>query len=262
MQTAILSRIDRAAMKAIADYRRSIGLDSEATMTPALLEAKLAETAKRQAFHDIGAFVDGLRRWDLFVTATFRPIVRREANPRGLAKVELGLKHYAPLPLFREQQKNLTDLRARDFELRRISRSPSEGFVRRFFTNFRLKLQRELGTPVSYFTGFEASPLSGQNHFHALLGARGLEDVSRKELWQWLFDNAGRSLILPFERDRGAGWYLGLAYVGKRPLGWDFHVHGRSRLTRDSASGGGHDVATSAVMPRPFFHATLGRWHR
>jgi hypothetical protein len=250
-------------MRLIGDYRHSVGLEDSSTMSPDVLEAKITAAAKRQAFAALGAWIDRLRRWDIFVTCTFRPIVRRDSNRCGFARQELGLKDYARLPLFVDAEKSFRSLGARDFELRLVSRTPSENYVRGFFNRFRLKLQRDLGTPISFWTGFEAGPISGQNHFHALIGGRGLRDSRRTELWEWLHRHAGRSLVLPFEPDRGAGWYLALAYVGKRPLGWDCHVHGRSRLTRTpTVCGGGRDVVRSASMPRSFFHATCQRWHR
>jgi hypothetical protein len=263
MSHYIFSRLDCEAMQALANFRRLVGVDDGAMLTPAIVEAAIASTSKRQAFLEIGDFVDGLRRWDLFATVTFRPLVRREANPRGLARLELAVKNYERLPLFRGAEQNYPQLSCRDFEYRLASRTASENYVRGFFDRFRRKLQRDLGTPVSYFVGFEAGPSSGQNHFHALLGARGLRDIRRRDLWEWLHANAGRSLILPFERERGAGWYLAVGYVGKRPLGWDCHVHGRLRLRRKpTGNAGGRDVVPSADMERPFFHATCPRRHR
>jgi hypothetical protein len=263
MGAHMISQLDAQAMTAICENRYMTGIDSNPDVTPQQLEAKMAQTLKRQAFLDLGRWIDSLRRWDIFVTCTFRPIVRRESNARGFARLELALKNYARLPLFKDQEKLLYSLRARDFELRLASRTPSEGYVRAFFNRFRSKLRRDLGTPISYWTGFEAGPISGQNHFHSLLGARSLRELRRTELWDWLHRHSGRSLVLPFERERGAGWYLALAYVGKRPLGWDCHVHGRSRLTRTPAKcSGGHEVVLSADMARPFFHATCPRWHR
>ena len=249
---SLFFKLDLEAFAALRSYRRAIGLDDSAPV----------QLLPNQVFQEMGAWVDSLCRFDLFVTATFRPVTRRYANPRGLALVEGAALSEAPVTSM--DGPVLRGLSSTDFGIRLASHSPSRGYVEGFFHKFRRRLQRDLKSPVRYFVGFEAGRLSGANHFHALLGAARLRDSSRKELFEWLFKNAVRSLVLPFEPARGAGWYLAAAYVGKRPLGWDVHVPGRTHLIPrpSGAICGGHEVVRSAELPRPFFHMTHPRWHR
>jgi hypothetical protein len=243
----IFSKLDQEAHKALQDYRVAIGLEP------------VVEFARPPKIVEVGEWVDQLaleklgRPWDLFVTATFRPVVRRWKNPSGFAALETALVKGAG---------KLFVLTSADLTQRLASHSPSAGYVQRFFSKWIGELTQMLQTRVDFFVGFEAGTFSGANHFHALVGAEGLHDYSRHELWQDLYDTAGRSLVLPFDSGRGAGWYLAASYVGKKQLGWDVSVGNRALIQSRPARGDGQDLTLSAAMPREQFHSTLGRWHR
>jgi len=237
----IYAKLDQEAQKALQDYRLAIGLQP------------VSEFERPKKIVEIGGWVDGLRSWDLFVTTTFRSQIRRWKNSAGFAALETGIAKGA------ERRSTLS---SRDFTQRLASHTPSAGYVQRFFSGWVEGLTEKLRQRVDYFVGFEAGTQSGANHFHALLAADGLRDHSRRELWQDLFDSAGRSLVLPFDPGRGAGWYLAAAYVGKKQLGWDVRVGNRALVTSRPAPGGGRDLMPSPALPRSFFHSTLGSWHR
>jgi hypothetical protein len=237
----IYSKLDQEAQKALQDYRLAIGLPP------------VAEFERPKKIVEIGGWVDGVRSWDVFVTATFRPQVRRWKNPAGFAALETGIAKGA------ERRSTLS---SSDFTQRLASHTPGMGYVQRFFSAWVQGLTQRLLQRVDYFVGFEAGTQSGANHFHALIAADGLRDYSRTELWQDLFTSAGRSLVLPFDPGRGAGWYLAAAYVGKKQLGWDVSVGNRALIASRPIAGGGHDLTSSPALPRSSFHSTLGRWHR
>lgn len=241
------SRGDLEAHEALRKYRKSIGLEPELPSTPNRMLARM------------GQWIDGLAPWDLFVTATFRPVHRRWGNPRGFAGVETAVRNPRSISAFRT-------LRTGDYETRLASRSPSFQYVAGFFDRFIRSLETDLRCRLNYFVGFESGTTSGANHFHALISvsrSEGEFDFWRKGLWMWLYREAGRALILPFEKDRGAGWYLSMAYVGKRPLGWDVHIDGRTHRTRKPKPGGHLPTAfPSAHVQSDLFHLSLPRWHR
>jgi hypothetical protein len=245
----VFDKLDAAAFEALREYRRMIGL----------ADAVPTATQVSERFRITGRWLDTLALWDLFITATFRYRPRRLAGPGGLARVELvpsdGEYSRAALPG--------DSFPLKDFSLRSQVRPASENYVRHSFDRFRRFLQRTLHAPVSYDVGFEAGIISGQAHFHALLHARGLREVRRDELWRILYDNFGCALVLAFEPGRGAGWYFALAYVGKRSLGWDLHIAGRSHL-RNRPAIGGHapSIAPSANCERSFFRVHPRGWHR
>jgi hypothetical protein len=272
-QVQIYSRLDQEAQRSLQDYRVSIGLPA------------VAEFQRPPKIQQIGDWVDSLaykhlgRPWDIFGTGTFRPIVRRWRNPRGFAAIETSVK-----------DPSVVKLQASDFTERLASHSPSEEYVQRFFRTWiqRLseRLSEGLSNRVDYFVGFEAGPLSGANHFHALLAANGIlrqmsleaellrqyrergksaQDFARNEqllLWGYLYRTAGRSLILPFDPGRGAGWYIAAEYVGKKQLDWDISFEDGARPPRSPTKGGNSDLMKSAELGRDFYHMTLGRWHR
>lgn len=243
----VFSRQDLEAHEALRNYRLSIGLDPE------------LPRASNSVFLAQGEWIDRLAPWEMFITATFRPVRRRWGNPRGFAAVESIVTDAHRASMFRS-------LRSTDFQTSLASRSPSPQYVSGFFDRFIHSLQEDLKCRLSYFVGFEAAPLSGMNHFHALISTARADapfDFWRKGVWAWLHRQAGRSLVLPFEKDRGAGWYLAAAYVGKRPLGWDVHIHGRTHLMRRPNPGGHRlPVVPSAECPRDCFHLSLPKWHR
>jgi hypothetical protein len=243
----IYSRPDLEAHEALRTYRTSIGLAPELHGVP------------NPVFSKLGGWIDGLAPWEMFTTTTFRPVRRRWGNPRGFAAVENNVKDPRQISGFRT-------LRSTDFASSLASRSPSPLYVSGFFDRFISSLQRDFCCRLNYFVGFESGVTTGMNHFHALIStARGDAPFTfwRKGVWAWLHRHAGRSLVLPFEKDRGAGWYLAAAYIGKRPLGWDVHIHGRTHLTRRPKPGGhASPIAHSAECGRDFFHMTHTGWHR
>jgi hypothetical protein len=243
----VYSRMDLEAHEALRNYRISIGLEPELPSAP------------NPMFSKMGAWIDSLSPWDMFITTTFRPVPRRWGNPRGLAAMENKVKDIKQLSNFRT-------LRASDFDSSLASRSPSPMYVSGFFDRFIESLQKDCSCRLNYFVGFESGVMSGMNHFHALVSTARADapfDFWRKGIWRSLKREAGRSLVLPFEKDRGAGWYLAAAYVGKRPLGWDVHVYGRTHLTRRPKPGGhAAPVVPSAECRRDLFHMTHTGWHR
>ena len=90
---------------------------------------------------------------------------------------------------------------------------------------------------------------------------KSARDFSQNEgllLWGYLHRTAGRSLLLPFDPGRGAGWYVAAAYVGKKQLGWDVSVGDVARRPRSPTKGGSLDLMKSAEVGRDFYHMTLG----
>jgi hypothetical protein len=62
-------------------------------------------------------------------------------------------------------------------------------------------------------------------HFHFLCG--GIPNwVQRTDYWQWWFDHAGRNEIVPYEKERGAGYYMS-KYVGKEG---EIEIGGNTKL--------------------------------
>lgn len=251
------------------EYRISIGLPP------------VAEFQRPPRIMQIGEWVDHLsyqhlgKLWDLYVTGTFRPIVRRWRNPKGFAAVESHVDR-------KESRKR--NIEPRDIKERLASHSPSQGYVQRFFYDWTERLARGLQSRVDFFVGFEAGTLSGANHFHALLAANNLKQQMEREaklfhdakaagqstvefaankdllLWGYLHRTAGRSLVLPFDAGRGAGWYIAAAYVGKKQLGWDVSMGEHAASV--PVKGGAIDLTRSAALPREMYHNTLTRWHR
>ncbi len=245
----IFDKLDAQAFEALRQYRQMIGL----------AEPVATVTDVNERFRVMGAWLDGLAPWDIFMTATFRYRPRRLPGPGGLARVESipADGRYARPASFRGS------FQLGDFSIRPQMRPAPEQYVRHTFDRLRRFLQRTVRAPVAYDVGFEAGAISGQSHFHALLHARGLSEVRRDELWRILYDNFGCALVLPFEPERGAGWYFAAAYVGKRSLGWDLHIPGRSHLHNKPAPGGrAAPVAPSANLERSFFRIHPRGWHR
>lgn len=64
-----------------------------------------------------------------------------------------------------------------------------------------------------YFVGHELGGIGGRLHLHALLG--GLEEgCSRRALWKRWHDKHGRAQLLPYDREKGAAFYVS-KYVTK-----------------------------------------------
>jgi hypothetical protein len=272
-QIQIYSRLDQEAHKGLENFRQSIGL----TPIPG------PDSQRPPRIQQIGRWVDEVchekldKDWDIFVTGTFRPMFRRWRNPKGFAAVETSVQKANP---------SSRTLHARDFREKLASHSPSEGYVQRYFYEWIQHVSQGLSTRVDFFVGFEAGRNSGANHFHALMAANQLQERLTQEaelfrqyrekqrsvaefvrnddllLWGYLYRTAGRSLILPFDPGRGAGWYIAAAYVGKKQLGWDISIGNESLIPRRPAPGEGRDLTISPGLARSFYHNTLTRWHR
>lgn len=269
----IYSRLDQEAKKSLQNYRISIGLPAVAEFQRPVNVQQIGDWVDSLAYERLG------KPWDIFVTGTFRPVRQRWRNPRGFAAVETSVRKANPAS---------RSIHASDFVERLSSHSPSQQYIERFFYSWIQRLGEGLSSRVDFFVGFEAGRLSGANHFHALLAANGIRDQMAHEaellrrcreigrsvqefaqnesllLWGHLYQTAGRSLILPFDPGRGAGWYVAAAYVGKTQLGWDVSV-GEPTIVPDDPTergGTGRDLIKSPELPRDFYHNTLTRWHR
>ena len=75
------------------------------------------------------------------------------------------------------------------------------------------------GAPVGYFVAVERGT-GGRVHSHGLLRLPDGFTPSRKSLWGSWRDRYGRSRVLPYDRERGAAYYVA-KYITKEPLGWD-----------------------------------------
>jgi len=66
-------------------------------------------------------------------------------------------------------------------------------------------LQREEKRKIGYYLCMELTK-AGVPHFHLLMG--NLQGVRRDKWWKKWFERCGRARILPFEKNKGAGYYL------------------------------------------------------
>ena len=81
------------------------------------------------------------------------------------------------------------------------------------------------GLPYS-FVGTEEGRLFGRVHLHALIGVGRCNDslqIDREWLWSTWYQSYGRALILPYDRSKGASFYIS-KYITKE-LG-DYEVLG------------------------------------
>ena len=247
----IAGKLDLEALNALRLYRLRLGLSPDLPHQP------------KPFFAEIGAWADHLARerlgqpWDLFVTATFRPVAVSIANSQGFLETERFVRNHSSIA-------NISNISAADFSEKVASRTPSARHVENAFREFLNLLEARLQARVSYLVGFEAGKLTGANHYHALLAGNGLSDLSRmEEVRPFMQKHYGRALVLPFEPERGAGWYLAASYIGKARLWWAVDV-GKGRRVEHRPKRGGEvqPIAPSACVPRAQFHMTLGRWHR
>lgn len=258
----IAGKLDLEALNAFRFYRERVGLSPEIPNEPKPFFAEIGKWADRLAMEKLG------QPWDIFVTATFRPVVCEVPNPRGF----LSRERYVRRSVRVLSDRGAGDVRIisrvqpiseGDFSERILSRTPSAGYVERKFAEFNNLLEARLHTRVSNLVGFEAGKLTGANHWHALFAAPALANISRiEELRPFLQKHYGRALVLPFEPERGAGWYLAASYIGKTRLWWAADVGIGRRVQHRPKRGAGVDVALSPELPRDSYHMTLGRWHR
>lgn len=89
--------------------------------------------------------------------------------------------------------------------------TPTQASATRAFGRFTRWLRKD-SPGLGWFCAHEVGSL-GRLHLHALLG--GMEPyTSRRALWKWWHDRYGRAQILPYDRERGAAYYL-TKYVAK-----------------------------------------------
>ena len=67
-------------------------------------------------------------------------------------------------------------------------------------------IQKDEKRPLGYFMATEWFKTRECPHFHLLMG--NLEDVRRDKWWQVWFTWYGRNRILPYDKEKGAGYYL------------------------------------------------------
>jgi hypothetical protein len=122
----------------------------------------------------IGTWIDGLSadtstgRWQIFGTATFRTpdYPWQKGFPMG------------------------------------CSYKPSPHFVHRNYDQLIRYLESQLHSLLDYFVADHLGAINGRLHQHFILAAPGLDQFPRTKIWKRLFDRAGFSRILPFERGR------------------------------------------------------------
>lgn len=258
----VASKLDVEALNAFRFYRERLGLPPELPVQPKPYFAEIGQWADRLALQELG------KPWNLFVTTTFVPVKQEVPNRYGLLIRERYIRSLGNVISDRGAGdvriiSHVRPISSRDFSERIATHTPSAGYVERKFSEFHNLLEARLHTRVSYLVGFEAGKLTGANHYHALLAAPGLEKISRmEELRPFLQKHYGRSLVLPFEPERGAGWYLAASYIGKTRLWWSVDVGIGRRVKHRPKKGGGQDVAVSPELPRDLYRLTHPRWHR
>lgn len=67
-------------------------------------------------------------------------------------------------------------------------------------------IQKDEKRAIGYFMATEWFKTRECPHFHLLMG--NLEDVRRDKWWQVWFTWYGRNRILPYDKEKGAGYYL------------------------------------------------------
>lgn len=139
-------------------------------------EEGVSSEALRQAWGD---FVDEVGRrkgdWDWYATLTFRDRTPEE-QARGWTKA--GWKY-------------------------------TENACNAFLTHLTFET---MAKPIWWFRAREYQRWRGVPHWHLLIG--GVAEVRRDEMWQWWFNKYGINRILPYEREKGARFYL-CKYVTK-----------------------------------------------
>lgn len=90
---------------------------------------------------------------------------------------------------------------------------PGWGYTGKAWDKFVVELGLRKGLhDVRWVRGREYQQWRGVPHFHALIG--GVADLRRDGAWSWWFEKYGIARIEPYDRSRGAGYYL-CKYVTK-----------------------------------------------
>jgi len=91
---------------------------------------------------------------------------------------------------------------------------PGLGYTKRAWDRFVVELGLRKGLhDVRWVYGREYQQWRGVPHFHALIG--GVAGLRLEEAQSWWFRNYGIARIEPYDRSRGAGFYL-CKYVNKQ----------------------------------------------
>lgn len=143
-------------------------------------EAEDRKLRREQVKTEWGDWLSKLGEWDWWVSLTFRDIEAQGTWTR------LGWQYTG-----RAWREWITELEQRYFEQAPLNRClDSIGWVR----------------------CREEQKGRGIDHFHALLS--GVGELRRDEAWSWWFDRYGMARIEPYDRNKGAGYYL-CKYVTK-----------------------------------------------
>lgn len=142
---------------------------------------------------------------------------------------------------------------------------PASDFVHNFFARMIQWIEREVHARVEYFVVDQFGEVGGRLHQHCGLSWPCLFEYRWKDLQEKLWDEAGFSRILPWEKD--AGFYIG-RYIGRdaERSHWDFRVGaspvrtpvpvGRRVIVRSAVPGG--ETRKLFDECRPKIHG----WHR
>ena len=95
-----------------------------------------------------------------------------------------------------------------------------------------LRARRGIGEPI-WVAGREYQKERGVPHFHALIS--GVSNLRRTDAWAWWFKHYGINRIEPYNRHKGAGYYL-CKYVTKE-LGDIQFSQGMEHLTTIAKGG-------------------------
>jgi hypothetical protein len=128
---------------------------------------------------------------------------------------------------------------------------PKPDFAHHLFDRFVLHLEAELLSRVDYVVADQFGAINGRFHEHAILASPGLDNYSRRKIWQWLREKAGWNRILPFMH--GASYYIS-RYIGRdaNRCEWEVRV-GQPWKSLPKAPVGRVVVVESAAMARRFF---------
>lgn len=108
------------------------------------------------------------------------------------------------------------------------------------------------GPPCAYFIAVERG-FGGRVHSHGLLRLPDPPTPRRKDLWRSWFERYGRNRVLPYDRERGAAYYIA-KYITKEPLGWDVGGLPRSSVNVLPVEGDVIRIQTRVTPPSQSVH--------
>ena len=140
---------------------------------------------------------------------------------------------------------------------------PVSNLALKGIAEFLLRVQSEARRPVGWVIAEEYGQLGGRYHSHALI--TGVRHLSREDWEKEAFRCFGRTQIEPFDRQRGAAFYVA-KYAGKLTDRIDFGGFLKgcdlAKCVQSRSFGGCRDVVKSQPLPQSYFHRCLPRWHR